>query len=66
MAAAVGCWAAGPTPDGKGEFSYHDGPTTTAPMPAPTRPDARYYGTTDLPNTVEKVAGAAQDKLGVE
>jgi Mn-containing catalase len=32
-------------------------------MPPPTRPDARYYGTTDLPNAMEKVAGRVQDKL---
>jgi len=60
-AAADGTWASGPTPDGHGEFSYHEGPTTTAEMPPPTRPDARFYGTTDMPNVVEKVAGAAQD-----
>ncbi|MHA6624359.1 manganese catalase family protein [Pseudonocardia sichuanensis] len=65
-AAAEGSWASGPTPDGKGEFSYHDGPTTTAPMPPPTRPDARMYGTTDVPNPVEKAAGTAQDKLHKE
>ena len=65
-AAAEGSWASGPTPDGKGEFSYHEGPTTTAPMPPPTRPDARMYGTTDVPNPVEKVAGTAQDKLHKE
>jgi Mn-containing catalase len=65
-AAADGSWASGPTPDGRGEFTYHDGPTTTAPMPAPTRPDARMYGTTDVPNPVEKAAGVAQDKLGKE
>nr|WP_308259001.1 manganese catalase family protein [Pseudonocardia sp. H11422] len=65
-AAAEGSWAAGPTPDGKGRFSYHDGPTTTAPMPPPTHPDARLYGTTELPNTVEKVAGTVQDKLHKE
>ena len=64
--AGDGAWASGPTPDGNGEFSYHDGPTTSAPMPPPTRPDARLYGTTDLPNTVEKVAGAVQDKLNRE
>jgi Mn-containing catalase len=64
--AGQGRWASGPTPDGNGEFSYHDGPTTTAPMPAPTRPDARMYGTTDVPNPVEKVAGVAQDKLAKE
>jgi Mn-containing catalase len=65
-AAADGSWASGPTPDGRGEFTYHDGPTTTAPMPPPTRPDARMYGTTDVPNPVEKAAGVAQDKLGKE
>jgi Mn-containing catalase len=64
--AGDGPWASGPTPDGKGEFSYHDGPTTTAPMPPPTRPDARFYGTTDLPNLAEKVAGTVQDKLKTE
>ncbi|MCC3265930.1 manganese catalase family protein [Arthrobacter gengyunqii] len=65
-AASEGSWASGPTPDGHGEFTYHDGPTTTAPMPPPTRVDARYYGTTDLPNIVEKTAGAVQDKLNKE
>ncbi len=64
--ASEGSWASGPTPDGKGEFSYHEGPTTTAPMPDVTRPDARYYGTTDIPNVVEKVAGTVQDKLNRE
>lgn len=65
-AASEGSWASGPTPDGHGEFTYHDGPTTSAPMPPPTRVDARYYGTTDLPNIVEKTAGAVQDKLKKE
>ncbi|MBD8061279.1 manganese catalase family protein [Oceanitalea stevensii] len=58
-----GSWASGPSIDGKGEHTYHDGPTTSAPMPPPTRPDARLYGTTDLPNAVEKIAGTVQDKL---
>lgn len=65
-AAAEGSWASGPTPDGHGEFTYHDGPTTTSPMPPPTHPDSRFYGTTELPNVVEKVAGAAQDALHKE
>ena len=64
--ASEGSWASGPTPDGKGEFSYHEGPTTSAPMPDVTRPDARYYGTTDVPNVVEKAAGTIQDKLNRE
>lgn len=65
-AAAEGSWASGPTPDGKGEFTYHDGPTTTAPMPPVTHPDSRFYGTTELPNIVEKAAGVVQDKLNKE
>ena len=67
-AASEGSWASGPTPDGKGEFSYSEAPGTTAPvpMPPPTHPDSRFYGTTELPNTVEKVAGAVQDKLNKE
>ncbi|WP_285114996.1 manganese catalase family protein [Leifsonia sp. fls2-241-R2A-40a] len=65
-AAAEGSWASGPTPDGKGEFTYLDGPQATVPMPPPTHPDSRFYGTTELPNTVEKVAGAVQDKLHKE
>lgn len=64
--ASEGSWASGPTPDGHGEFSYHDGPTTTAPMPPPTHPDARFYGTTELPNRMEKAAGTAQDKMKKE
>ena len=62
-AAAEGRWAFGPTPDGHGEFSYVATPPPGVPMPPPTRPDARFYGTTDLPNPVEKVAGAVQDAL---
>lgn len=65
-AAADGSWASGPTPDGKGEFSYLDGPSTSAPMPAPTRPDSRFFGTTEIPNIVEKTAGVVQDKLKKE
>jgi Mn-containing catalase len=61
--AGAGRWARGPSIDGKGEFSYHDGPTTSAPMPPPTHPDSRLYGTTELPNVVEKVAGRVQDAL---
>jgi Mn-containing catalase len=62
--AAEGSWAKGPTPDGKGEFSYHDGPTTSAPMPDVTRPDPRLYGTTDKPNLVEKATAKAKDLTG--
>lgn len=66
MAASAGSWASGPTPDGKGEFTYHEGPTTSAPMPPVTRPDSRFYGTTEIPNTVEKMAGTVQDKFNRE
>lgn len=62
-AAAEGSWANGPAPDGHGDFTYHDGPTTSAPMPAPTRPDPRLYGTTDKPNPLEKAAGTVKDAL---
>lgn len=61
--ASEGRWASGPTPDGKGEFTYHDGPTASAPFPPITHPDSRLYGTTELPNTMEKMAGVAQDKM---
>lgn len=65
-AASEGPWASGPTPDGKGEFTYHDGPTTSATMPPPTHPDVRFYGTTELPDAVEKIAGRAQDAMNKE
>ena len=65
-AAAEGSWASGKSPDGKGEFTYLDGPDTSAPMPKPTHPDSRIFGTTELPNIVEKAAGQIQDKLHKE
>jgi len=61
--AADGPWASGPTPDGKGEFSYVAEPPAGVPMPPPTHPDSRFYGTTELPNVMEKAAGKAQDAL---
>ncbi len=61
--AAEGRWASGPTPDGKGEFSYVATPQADTPMPPPTHPDSRLYGTTELPNALEKVAGKVQDVL---
>jgi Mn-containing catalase len=59
--ASEGSWASGPTPDGKGEFTYLDGPQTSVPMPPPTQPDERFYGTTPKPNIVEKAAGVIKD-----
>ncbi|TPW77515.1 manganese catalase family protein [Schumannella soli] len=64
--AGDGRWASGPTPDGKGEFSYVPEPEPGVPAPPPTHPDSRFYGTTELPNIVEKAAGAAQDALDIE
>ena len=61
--ASEGSWASGPTPDGKGEFSYLDRPGSTVPMPPPTQPDERLYGTTPKPNLVEKAAGAIKDAV---
>nr|WP_315269197.1 manganese catalase family protein [Microbacterium lemovicicum] len=65
-AAAEGRWASGPTPDGHGEFGYVAEPQAGVPMPPPTHPDSRFYGTTELPNVVEKVAGAVQDTFNKE
>lgn len=61
-----GSWARGPAPDGLGEFTYVDTPPDGVPMPPPTHPDARFYGTTEKSNRVEKAAGAIQDKLNKE
>jgi Mn-containing catalase len=65
-AMADGTWASGPTPDGKAEFSYQPEPMAGVPMPPPTHPDSRFYGTTELPNAMEKAAGTIQDKLHKE
>ncbi|MGK7222054.1 manganese catalase family protein [Kocuria flava] len=65
-AAAEGSWASGPSPDGKGEFGYRDRPMAGVPMPPPTHPDARFYGTTEQSNLKEKAAGAIQDTLKKE
>ncbi|AXH34323.1 manganese catalase family protein [Humibacter sp. BT305] len=62
-AAKDGSWASGPTPDGKGEFTYHDGPTTSSPMPPPTQPDPRLFGTDPKPNLIDKASGVIKDKL---
>jgi len=60
--ASAGRWAKGPTPDGKGEFSYSDGPTTTAPMPpVGNHGDPRLYGTTPEPNIVDKAMAKVKD-----
>ncbi|MBD8206128.1 manganese catalase family protein [Microbacterium sp. CFBP 8790] len=64
--AGEGTWASGPTPDGRGEFTYLPEPPAGVPMPPPTKPDVRFYGTTELPNPVEKLAGRAQDALRKE
>ena len=61
--ADAGRWARGPAPDGKGEFSYADGPTTTAPMPPPTNPAPRFFGTTPEPNFVDKAKTAVKDAI---
>ncbi len=66
QAAAEGSWANGAAPDGLGEFTYIDTPPEGVPMPPPTHPDARFYGTTEIPNMVEKMAGSLQDKLKKE
>lgn len=64
--ASEGRWAAGPTPDGRGEFQYVAEPPAGVPMPEPTRPDPRLHGTTDTSNTMDKAKGAAKDALHKE
>ncbi len=64
--AGSGRWASGASPDGKGTFEYLAEPPPGVPMPGPTHPDSRFYGTTELPNAVEKMAGRVQDKLKME
>jgi Mn-containing catalase len=61
--AAEGTWASGPTPDGKGEFTYLPAPETSVPMPPPTQPDPRLYGTDAKPNILDKAAGVIKDKI---
>lgn len=63
---AEGSWASGPAPDGLANFTYVETPPEGAPMNPPTHPDARFYGTTELPNTMEKVAGRVQEKFNKE
>jgi Mn-containing catalase len=65
-AAGEGTWANGPTPDGRGTFTYLDKPGPGVPMPAPTVPDPRFFGTTALPNAKEKSTAAAKDKKNKE
>jgi Mn-containing catalase len=61
-AAGEGSWAHGPTPDGRGTFTYLETPDAGVPMPPPTVPDPRYFGTTAVPNAKEKASAAAKDK----
>ena len=63
--AREGGWAHGATPDGKGEFSYVDGPQDhgVSPFPPPTTPDPRFYGTSPVPNTAAKILGKVKDVL---
>jgi Mn-containing catalase len=63
--AKEGTWANGPTPDGRGTFSYEDAPypKDTAAFPPPTHPDSRLFGTTEKPNLVEKAAGTVKDAV---
>lgn len=62
-AASEGSWASGPTPDGKGEFTYLDRPERSIPMPPPTQPDPRLFGTDAKPNLIDKATGVIKDKL---
>ncbi len=59
--ASEGRWAQGPTPDGHGELSYQEGANTSAPMPPPTSPDPRFFGTTPEPNVIDKAKAAVKN-----
>lgn len=61
--ASEGRWASGPTPDGKGEFTYVAEPPAGVPMPPPTQPDERFHGTTGKPSTLDKAKGVVKDAL---
>lgn len=52
---AQGAWAAGPTPDGKGQFEYLANPTPLGPTAEPPPPDPRTFGSAPAPGVVEKV-----------
>jgi Mn-containing catalase len=53
-ASATGSWAKGPSPDGKGEFSYLAQPQPLGPVAEPPPGDPRTFGTSD-PNLLQKV-----------
>lgn len=57
-----GRWAAGPTPDGRGEFTYLDQPDPLGPAPTPSAADPDLYATTD--NGSKIVAGGTAPASG--
>ncbi|MEU6207278.1 manganese catalase family protein [Micromonospora musae] len=59
--ASEGRWAAGPTPDGKGEFRYDNSPRAHAPEPVLPPGDPRLYGTE--PGLVGEFATEAESGL---
>ncbi|GAA4964185.1 manganese catalase family protein [Kineococcus glutinatus] len=63
--AADGPWAQGPVTGApeEGDFEYLPAPNPGVPMPAPTTPDPRFYGTTAKNDTVEKVTAKVKDAL---
>ena len=65
-AAGEGSWANGPTPDGRGTFEYLEEPDSGVPMPPPTVPDERLYGTTEVPNLMEKTKAKVKDALNID
>ncbi len=52
-ASGAGRWAKGPTPDGKGEFSYLERPAPMGPVAEAPPADPRTFGTAD-PNLLQK------------
>jgi Mn-containing catalase len=59
--AAEGRWASGPSPDGRGEFSYEENPRAHAEAPVLPPADPRLYGTP--PPNASGLLGAVKDAL---
>jgi Mn-containing catalase len=47
--------------EGKGEFTYHDGPTSSVPMPPPPAADPRLFGTAPAAAIRGKIATKVED-----
>jgi Mn-containing catalase len=58
-----GRWAKGPTPDGKGEFTYLENPGPTTTEPRPPAPHPKLYVTGDAKGVVAGAVDKVKDAL---